>query len=157
MKRSSYYGRLNVMSLPSEIRNIWYSRNDDLPELPRFGWLWQQQADFELLAERELLIKFLEKTELTTREEQVIKLYVIEEYTYKEIGGIMNVGPSRINQILNKSLRRLRKNKESIIGIKEWESNSKKIKDYWDNEKNRLKNERLRNIYEYYYHRENTP
>ena len=63
----------------------------------------------------------------------------------------------RINKILNKSLRRLRKNKEFIIGIKEWELNSKKIKDYWDNEKNRLNNERLRSVYEYYYHWENTP
>ena len=94
---------------------------------------------------------------LLVLEEQAIKLYVIEEYTYEEIGEIMNVSSSRINQILNKSLRRLRKNKEFIIGIKEWELNSKKIKDYWDNEKNRLKNERLRNIYEYYYHWGNTP
>ena len=55
---------------------------------------------------------------LLVLEEQAIKLYVIEEYTYEEIGEIMNVSSSRINQILNKSLRRLRKNKEFIIGIK---------------------------------------
>ena len=31
---SPFYGKLGVASLPSEVKTIWYSRNDELPERP---------------------------------------------------------------------------------------------------------------------------
>ena len=30
-----WYGKLQVTALPSEVKTIWYSRDDELPELPR--------------------------------------------------------------------------------------------------------------------------
>ena len=49
MSRSPYYGQLQVTSLPSEVKTIWYSRDDELPELPRHLWSWQLQDDMSLV------------------------------------------------------------------------------------------------------------
>jgi hypothetical protein len=71
---SRYYGQLMTETLPSEVKKIWYSRDDELPELPRHKWSWQLQDDMELFEAKDLLFKVLADAALTDREMLTIKL-----------------------------------------------------------------------------------
>jgi len=107
--RSSYYGALGVANLPSEVKSIWYSRNNELPELPRCGWSWQQQTDPELWILQDFAKRLVEITPSTEAEERVIGLCVIQEYTLAEAGEMLDRSPERVRQILVKGLRRFKR------------------------------------------------
>ena len=57
----------------------------------------------------ELLNRFLSELELTEREFEILNMYFVEEFSLKEIGEKFNVNESRISQIKNKIVERLRK------------------------------------------------
>lgn len=113
---SPYYGRLGVKTLPSEVKAIWYSRDDEPPPCEPHGWSWEQvtEPDYEAL---DLIRKILDATPLTERETQAIWLHVIEGSTLDEIGEAMNCTRERVRQIVGKGLRRLRTHQSKVTGI----------------------------------------
>lgn len=112
-----YYGKLGVVNLSSEIKRIWHSRDDELPELPRKGWSWQQQTDPELDELRDLARRIVETTPLTEREEIAIVTCIIEEGRLEDLGEELDVTKERARQIVLKGLRRLRTHQTKVTGI----------------------------------------
>lgn len=114
---SRYYGQLMTASLPSEVKSIWYSRDEELPELPQHKWSWELQDDMEQVERRELLTKILTDAPLSDRKALVIELVVIEELTYKEIGLRLGVTQERVRQLYLQAMRRLRRHQRDVTGI----------------------------------------
>ena len=50
--RAPRYGELGVVNLPSEVKTIWHSRDEELPELPSWRWSFQHQADLQQVEDR---------------------------------------------------------------------------------------------------------
>ena len=129
--RSEHYGKLGVAELPSKVKAIWYSRDDELPELPRMGWSWQQQTDPDLWLMQDFAKRLVEITPLTEAEEQVIGLCVIQGYTLKEAGKMIDKTGARVRQILEKGLRKFRRHQELLTGIKPWELDPREVSWFW--------------------------
>ena len=120
-KGSPWYGKLMTASLPSEVKQIWYSRDDELPELPQHKWSWQLQDDIEQIEMRELVIKILESVALDDRHQLVLLRRIVEEATLEEVGEELGVGKERVRQMEGKVLRRLRQVQNKFTGINPWE------------------------------------
>ncbi len=131
MSRGQHYGKLGVAKLPAEVKAIWYSRDDDLPELPRMGWSWEQQTDPDLCLMQDFARRLVAVTPLTEAEEQVIGLCVIQGYTLKEAGKMIDKKPERVRHILEKGLRRFRRYQESLTGIKPWDLDPREVSWFW--------------------------
>ena len=116
-----WYGKLQVTSLPSEVKTIWYSRDDELPELPRHLWSWQLQDDMSLVEAKDLLFKILADAPLTDREMLAIKLIAHEECTLEEAGEALDCTKERARQIYLKGMRKLRRHQQTITGVHVWE------------------------------------
>lgn len=120
-KASPLYGKLMTATLPSQVKELWYSRDDELPELPRHGWSFDLVTDMESVENRDLLLKILEDCPLTDREILAVRLIEHEGYTLKEAGEMMGCGQERARQIHMKALRRLRTHQVKITGQQLWE------------------------------------
>ena len=116
-----WYGKLQVTSLPSEVKTIWYSRDDELPELPRHLWSWQLQDDMSLVEAKDLLFKILADAPLTDREMLAIKLIAHEEETLEEASKVLGCTRERARQIYMKAMRKLRRHQATITGVQVWE------------------------------------
>ena len=121
---SPYYGKLQTTSLPSEVKRIWYSRDEELPELPRHRWSWELQTDMTEVENRELVTKLLEAIDFTEREELVVRLIVIELATFKDVAEQLDITIARVQQIYNKAMRRARTKQRMVTGISPWEVHS---------------------------------
>ena len=117
---SPHYGKLQTASLPSEVKRIWYSRNDDLPELPRHRWSFEMQTDMEQVERRELVIKLLETICFTDREDFVVQMLVMDGATLEEAGQELGVTKERIRQIYMKAMRKARTRQKPITGAQLW-------------------------------------
>lgn len=106
--RAPRYGELGVVNLVSEVRVLWFTRDQDLPELPSWRWACEHQTDMKQLEDRDVVRTLLERTELTEREDLVIRMVVIEDCTMQDVGDLLGVTLERVRQILNKGLRKLR-------------------------------------------------
>lgn len=118
---SRYYGQLMTETLPSEVKRLWYSRDDELPDLPRHKWSWQLQDDMELFEAKDLLYKILADARLTDREMLAIKLVAHDELTLKEAGQELGCTQERARQIYLKGMRKLRRHQQTITGVHLWE------------------------------------
>lgn len=116
-----WYGKLMTDSLPSEVKKIWYSRDDELPELPRRLWSWQLQDDMSLVEAKDLLFKILADAPLTDREMLAIKLIAHEECTLEEAGEALDCTKERARQIYLKGMRKLRRHQATITGVQVWD------------------------------------
>jgi RNA polymerase sigma factor (sigma-70 family) len=118
---SRYYGQLMTASLPSEVKSLWYSRDDELPELPQHKWSWELQDDMEQVERRDLLTKILTDAPLTDRQALVIELVVIEELTLNEVGLRIGLTQERVRQIYLQAMRRLRRHQFQVTGVQAYE------------------------------------
>ena len=116
-----WYGKLMTDSLPSEVKKIWYSRDDELPELPRHLWSWQLQDDMSLVEAKDLLFKILADAPLTDREMLAVKLIAHEECTLEETGEALDCTRERARQIYLKGMRKLRRHQATITGVQVWD------------------------------------
>lgn len=112
-----WYGKLQTASLPSEVKAIWYSRDDELPELPQHRWSWELQDDMSLLEAKDLLFKILADAPLTDREMLAIKLIAHEEETLEEASKVLGCTRERARQIYMKAMRKLRRHQATITGV----------------------------------------
>jgi len=117
---SPYYGKLQTASLPSEVKRIWYSRDEELPELPRHRWSFELQSDMEQVEQRELVVKLLETICFTDREDLVVQMLVMDGATLEEAGQELGVTKERIRQIYMKAMRKARTRQKSVTGAQLW-------------------------------------
>ena len=109
MKRSQYYGKLGTATLPSEVREIWYSRNDKMKRSPRLAIVpLAEPSELEVLAAKDYAHKLIEITPLSQREEMIVAMHICAGYTLQEIAQTMGVTQERIRQIVIKALRKFR-------------------------------------------------
>ena len=128
----SHYGKLNTKQLPSEVKTIWYSRNDELPELPTTGMLAIFGQTDPTEEERiDLARRLVEITPLTDQERVAIQLHVLMDYTLAETGEFLDRTPERVRQIVAKGLRRFRKWQEQLTGTKPWDIDPTVVSWYW--------------------------
>ena len=120
-RRSPYYGQLMTETLPSEVKKIWYSRDDELEPLPSWCWSWQHQTDLEQVEQRELLVKILEATILSDKEAKAIEMVAIGNSTFADLADELDVTDSRAQQIYNNGIRKLRKMQAGFTGIPVWD------------------------------------
>ena len=120
-RRSPYYGQLMTETLPSEVKKIWYSRDDELEPLPSWRWSWQHQTDLEQIEQRELLVKILEATILSDKEAKAIEMVAIGNSTFADLADELDVTDSRAQQIYNNGIRKLRKMQAGFTGIPVWD------------------------------------
>ena len=112
-----HYGKLNTKQLPSEVKTIWYSRNDELPDLPTTGTLAVfDQTDPTEEDRIDLARRLVEITPLTDQERAAIQLHVLMDYTLAETGELLDRSPERVRQIVAKGLRRFRRWQEKLTG-----------------------------------------
>jgi RNA polymerase sigma factor (sigma-70 family) len=119
-KSSPYYGQLMTKNLPSEIKKLWYSRNEELEPLPSWRWSFEMESNLDHVEERDFLTKILAVKPLLEREEKVIWLVLIEEQTFKDVGLQLGVTQERVRQIYLKAIRKLRTGQKEITGITLW-------------------------------------
>ena len=117
---SPYYGKLMTEQLPSEVKRIWYTRDDELPELPRHRWSFELQSDMEQVEQRELVVKLLETICFTDREDLVVQMLVMDGATLEEAGQELGVTKERIRQIYMKAMRKARTRQKSVTGAQLW-------------------------------------
>ena len=109
MKRSQYYGKLGTATLPSEVREIWYSRNDKMKRSPRLAIApLAKLSEFEVLVAKDYAHKLIEITPLSQREEMIVAMHICAGYTLQEVAQKMGVTQERIRQIVIKALRKFR-------------------------------------------------
>ena len=106
--RSEYWGKLDIMNQPSMVRQIWFSRNDELPELPTVDEPPQEPDTLDHVATRDLLKKIIDKTTLTLREEIVIIRRFVYGDTLDEAALKLDVTRERCRQIEAKAIRKFR-------------------------------------------------
>jgi len=114
--RAPRYGELGVVNLVSEVKVLWFTRNHELPELPSWRWSFHHQTDMKQLEDRDVVRTLLERTELTEREDLVIRMVVIEDATLDDVGEFLDVTKERVRQILGKGIRKLR-HPHRLVGV----------------------------------------
>jgi len=120
-KASPLYGKLMTATLSSQVKELWYSRDDELPELPRHNWSFDLVTDMEPVENRDLLFKILEDCPLTDREMLAIRLIEHEGYTLDEAAQELDCSRERARQIHMKAMRRIRSHQIKITGQKLYE------------------------------------
>ena len=118
---SPHYGKLMTASLPSEVKRIWYSRDEELPELPRHRWSWELQDDLEQVEQRELLEKILEAADLDERYSLVLQRLVLEDCTLEDVGQELGLSRERVRQMEARVLRRLRQVQQQFTGVSRYD------------------------------------
>lgn len=120
-KGSPWYGKLMTASLPSEVKKIWYSRDDELEPLPSWRWSWQYETDVEDSERRELATKILDSLALSDRYLLVLQRRIFEDATLDDVAEELGVTKERVRQMELKVLRHLRKVQNKFTGINPWE------------------------------------
>lgn len=108
-------------TLSSQVKELWYSRDDELPELPRHNWSFDLVTDMEPVENRDLLFKILEDCPLTDREMLAIRLIEHEGYTLDEAAQELDCSRERARQIHMKTMRKIRSHQIKITGQKLYE------------------------------------
>lgn len=131
-RSSPFYGQLKTAELPHQVKAIWYSRHDDLPELPTTGTLAVfDQTDPDLDLAIDFARRLVEITPLTDREIVAVRMCVLEGCTLEEAGQELDCTRERVRQILGKAMRRFHRHQEQLTGIKPWEVDDRVMPWFW--------------------------
>ena len=115
--RTSLYGKLNTKKLPMEVRYIWYTKHDELNDLPGLDLETCETTGLNCI-ENQMILDFLYKeAKITNREKQVFYMRFVLEMTLDEIGDKMFVTRERIRQIESKMIRKIKRvaDKHNIV------------------------------------------
>lgn len=108
------------MSFLSSLQDVITGENGETKELIDFIPANKKAGPselFELKESRKRLASAIEK--LPQREKLAVTLYYYEELTLKEIGAIIGLTESRISQLLNKALLRLKEDMNRVTSFKD--------------------------------------
>lgn len=107
-----HYGKINIASIPSEVRTIWYTKEQEpdpceVAEEFRFDNNYGNSGvtSFE---HQEFLQFILNKSCLIDRLYEVVYLYFFDNCTFAQIADELNISNARAQQLLAKALRRIR-------------------------------------------------
>ena len=107
--RAPNYGRLHTKYICSEVKNIWYSKDEELPELPKLEPTPCFCTGLNSIENKEIFEFLYKEANLPGRERQVFYMRCVLEMTLQEISDCLFVTKERIRQIEGKALRRLQK------------------------------------------------
>jgi hypothetical protein len=109
--RGDYYGKLQLMRQPSETREIWRTRSDELEPSPEWGLLcFYEHNPIQSFEDKDFVQKLLLTAGLTPREEKVVRLCIFEDYTLEDASKNFDSWThtkERIRQIKTKAIRKL--------------------------------------------------
>ena len=120
MPRSLFYGKLDASNTPSEVKQIWHTRDDELEPLPQHKWSFDYITDLEQVEQRELLEKILGAAKLNEQHWLVLRLRTLGGCTLEEVGQELGVCKDRVRQIESKMIRILRGVQQRFTGIKDF-------------------------------------
>ncbi len=103
------FGDIGLNQLPSEIRTLWYSRNDEV-STQEFDFLpqWMEEpSEPPQSRDLEMVVAYL-LTTLTEREAFVMVRRFWFDETLDEVGKMMKITRERVRQIEMKAIRKLR-------------------------------------------------
>ena len=109
--RAPRYGELHTATLPSQVRAIWYSKDEELEPEPRISLCdneWQDASQIESqMDDRKLALSLLFAT--TRKEADVLSMRYMRDMTLEEVGFAYGVSRERIRQIEAKAMRKIRR------------------------------------------------
>ena len=125
-KRSPYYGKVDAINLPSPVRTIWYSREDE-PEPVEYYKLcdreWQDLQAIDHAIDSRVIIQCL-LNKLTEKEKDIFVMRIVDGMTLEEIGQEYGVTRERIRQIEGRAQRKMlywvRENKRFEKAMREY-------------------------------------
>ena len=126
-----HYGKLGVANLPSEVKAIWYSRDQEPPPCEPVDIWWPMQTDPDLALMQDFARRLVEATPLTEAEEQAVALCVLDNCTLREAGEVMGRTQERVRQILMKAMRRFRRHQSELTGVPMWEVDDRVMPWFW--------------------------
>jgi DNA-directed RNA polymerase sigma subunit (sigma70/sigma32) len=106
--RSPLYGKLNILSLHTEVRTIWYTKDDELRDLPDLDLKTCGTTGFNCVENKMILDFLYNESNISNREKQVFYMRFVLEMTLDEIGEKMFVSRERIRQIEGRLVRRIK-------------------------------------------------
>ena len=118
-RASPYYGKLDFSTMQSAVKQLWYKRHID-PELcDPIDFYCPTQTDPDLVIRQDFARRLIAVTPLTEREEKVVFMCVLDNYTLREAGEEIGVSRERVSQILAGAMRKFRKYNVFLIGKSE--------------------------------------
>ena len=117
--RGEHYGRLSIATIPSNVRKIWYSKNIEPEPCELIDFYCPTQTDPDLVIRQDFARRLIAVTPLTEREEKVVFMCVLDNYTLREAGEEIGVSRERVSQILAGAMRKFRKYNVFLIGKSE--------------------------------------
>jgi DNA-directed RNA polymerase specialized sigma24 family protein len=104
----SHYGKIGLKGLPSEAKKIWYSRHVEPEPCEPIDIYWPTSTDPELELLQDYARRLLDATPMTVREQQAVKLCLMDNCTLREAGLELGVSGGRVHQVLQRALHKLR-------------------------------------------------
>jgi len=117
--RGEHYGRLSIATIPSNVRKIWYSKNIEPEPCELIDFYCPTQTDPDLVIRQDFARRLIAVTPLTEREEKVVFMCVLDNYTFGEAGDEMSISRERVRQIFAGAMRKFRKYNVFLIGKSE--------------------------------------
>jgi RNA polymerase sigma factor (sigma-70 family) len=107
--RPPNYGKLHTKYICSEVKNIWYSKNEELADLPKLDPMPCFCTGLNSVENKQIYEFLYKRTNLQGQERQVFYMRYVLEMTLQEVGDCLFVSKERIRQIEDKALRRLKR------------------------------------------------
>jgi hypothetical protein len=89
--RPPNYGRLHTKYICSEVKNIWYSKDEELPELPKLEPTPCFCTGLNSIENKEIFEFLYKEANLPGRERQVFYMRCVLEMTLQEVGDCLFV------------------------------------------------------------------
>ncbi len=103
------YGKLQTKILPAEVRYIWYTKHDELQDIPELDLKTCETTGVNCI-ENKMILDFLYKeSKIDNREKQVFYMRFVLEMTLDEVGEKMFVCRERVRQIESKMIRKIKR------------------------------------------------
>jgi len=115
--RTPFYGKLKTKTMPVEVRYLWYTKHDELNDLPELDLETCETTGLNCI-ENQMILDFLcKEAKMTNREKQVFYMRFVLEMTLDEIGEKMFVCRERVRQIESAMIRKIRRvaDKHNIV------------------------------------------
>lgn len=105
--RSPLYGKIQSNNLSMQVRQIWYSKNNELPELPVIDLEQQWNTGLNSIDNKMVLEFLCKEADFKSRRRQVFYMRFILEMTLEEIAEKLLVTREAVRQMESRIVRKL--------------------------------------------------